>query len=72
MLGEYEALLADTAPDMDPEDGYLSVLNLDDELPTTAFTPCGVKNLKELLGVLKPSRTPSSGDATATTHRHRH
>ena len=39
MLGEDEALLEDIASDMDPEDGCLSVMDLDDEVSTTAFTP---------------------------------
>jgi len=57
MLGEDEALLEDIASNMDPEDGCLSVMDLDDEVSTTAFTPFGVENLKELLADLKPGRT---------------
>ena len=57
MLGEDEALLEDIASDMDPEDGCLSVMDLDDEVSTTAFTPFGVENLKELLANLKPDKT---------------
>ena len=57
MLGEDEALLEDIASDMDPEDGCLSIMDLDDEVSTTAFTPFGVENLKELLADLKPGRT---------------
>jgi len=56
-LGEDEALLEDIASNMDPEDGCLSVMDLDDEVSTTAFTPFGVENLKELLADLKPGRT---------------
>ena len=58
MLGEDEALLEDIAADMDPEDGCLSVMDLDDEVFTTAFTPFGVENLKELLADLKPGQIP--------------
>ena len=58
MLGEDEALLEDIAADMDPEDGCLWVLDLDDDVSTTAFTPFGVENLKELLADLKP-KTPA-------------
>ena len=58
MLGEDEALLEDIASDMDPEDGCLSVMDLDNEVSTTAFTPFGVENLKELLADLKPDKTP--------------
>ena len=55
MLGEDEALLEDIASGMDPEDGCLSVLDLDDDVSTTAFTPFGVENLKELLADLEPT-----------------
>ena len=58
MLDVDEALLEDIASDMDPEDGCLSVLDLDDEVSTTAFTPFGVENLKQLLADLKPDKTP--------------
>ena len=54
MLGEDEALLEDIAADMEPEDGCLSVMDLDDDVSTTAFTPFGVENLRELLADLKP------------------
>lgn len=57
MLGEDEALLEDIASDMDPEDGCLSVMDLNNEVSTTAFTPFGVENLKELLADLKQGRT---------------
>ena len=57
MLDVDEAL-EDIASDMDPEDGCLSVLDLDDEVSTTAFTPFGVENLKQLLADLKPDKTP--------------
>jgi hypothetical protein len=36
---------------MEPEDGCLSVLDLDD-VSTVAFTPQGIENLKELLANL--------------------
>lgn len=58
MLGVDEALLEDIASDMDPEDGCLSVMDLDDEVSTTALTPFGVENLKELLADLKPDKAP--------------
>ena len=58
MLGVDEALLEDIASDMDPKDGCLSVMDLDDEVSTTAFTPFGVENLKELLADLKPDKAP--------------
>lgn len=58
MLGEDEALLEDIAlMSMDPEDGRLTIIDLDDEVSTTAFTPTGVENLKELLADLKQDKT---------------
>jgi hypothetical protein len=50
-LGVDEAQLEDIAADMEPEDGCLHVLDVDD-LSTTAFTARGIKNLKELLADL--------------------
>jgi hypothetical protein len=52
LLGEPEELLQDIAMDMDPEDGCLSVLDLDD-VSIVAFTPQGIENLRELLANLK-------------------
>lgn len=47
--GEDESLLEDNIlTSMDPEDGRLTVINLDDYVPTTAFMPFGVANLDEL------------------------
>ena len=57
MLGVDEAFLEDFASDMDPEDGCLSVMDLEDDVSTTALTPFGVENLRELLADLKPGRT---------------
>ena len=59
MLDEDEALLEDIAlMNMEPEDGRLTIIDLDDDVSTTAFTPFGVENLKELLADLKPHKTP--------------
>ena len=59
MLDEDEALLEDIAlMNMDPEDGRLTIIDLDDDVSTPAFTPFGVENLKELLADLKPHKTP--------------
>jgi hypothetical protein len=52
MLGEDENCLYDIAMDMEPEDGCLTVLDIDD-MSTIAFTERGVENLKELLDDLK-------------------
>jgi hypothetical protein len=48
LLGEPEELLQEIAMDMEPEDGCLSVLDLDD-VSTDAFTRQGLENFKELL-----------------------
>ena len=53
MLGENKDRLFDIAMDMEPEDGCLTVLDIDDA-STIAFTERGVENLKELLDDLKP------------------
>lgn len=48
MLGEKITCLEEIAMDMEPEDGCLTILGVGD-IATTAFTPQGVENLKELL-----------------------
>jgi hypothetical protein len=53
MLGEDEEKLYDIALTMEPEDGCLSTLDIDDDVSTIAFTAFGVENLKELLADLK-------------------
>ena len=52
MLGEDEDLLRDIAIDMEPEDGVLTVWDID-EMSTVALTAEGIENLKELLADLK-------------------
>jgi hypothetical protein len=47
-----EELLHDIALNMEPEDGCLTVLDLDD-VSTVAFTPQDIENLIELLADLK-------------------
>jgi hypothetical protein len=39
---------------MEPEDGCLRVLDLDDDVSIVAFTAQGIENLKELLDDLDP------------------
>jgi hypothetical protein len=51
MLGLDEDRLSEVAVDMEPEDGRLHVLDVDD-LSTIAFTAQGIENLKELLADL--------------------
>jgi hypothetical protein len=51
MLGEEEERLHLIADDIEPEDGCLSVLDIDDA-STVAFTEQGIENLKELLADL--------------------
>ena len=52
-------MLEDIVADMDPEDGCLAGLDLDDDVSTTAFTAFGIENLKELLEDLKPAKPPA-------------
>jgi hypothetical protein len=52
MLGEDEDWLWDVALEMDPEDGCLTVYDVDDE-GTSAFTSFGIENLKELIEIHK-------------------
>lgn len=54
MLGEDADWLLDVALEMTPEDGCLSVYDVNDE-GTTAFTSFGVENLKELIEIHKAS-----------------
>jgi hypothetical protein len=49
MLGEYGVLLHEIGMDMEPEEGRLSVLDLDDDASTVAFLRFDIENLKELL-----------------------
>ena len=60
MLGEDEALLEEIALNMEPEDGCLSIYDIDDDIQVTAFTPFGVECLKELLADVKAQKAPSS------------
>jgi hypothetical protein len=48
MLGEKVERLEEIAMNMEPEDGCLTILGVAD-VATTAFTPQGLENLKELL-----------------------
>jgi hypothetical protein len=48
MLAEDAEWLQTIADDMEPEDGCLQVCGTDDTA-TTAFTPCGIDSLKELM-----------------------
>jgi hypothetical protein len=49
MLGEDEDLLCEIALDMEPEDGRLFILDVDDDTSTVALTQFGIENLKEFL-----------------------
>ena len=60
MLGQDEALLEEIAlTNMEPEDGRLIILDLDDDVSTTAFTARGIESLKELLADLDPKAQPA-------------
>lgn len=52
MLGEDENRLYDIALSMEPEDGCLTVLGIDD-VCTIAFTSDGIENLEGLLADIK-------------------
>jgi len=52
MLGEDEDWLWDVALGMEPEDGCLSVYDVNDQ-GTTAFTLFGIENLKALIEIHK-------------------
>lgn len=52
MLGEDADWLLDVALEMTPEDGCLSVHDVNDE-GTTAFTSFSIENLKELIEIHK-------------------
>jgi len=52
MLGEDEDWLWDVSLEMDPEDGCLTVHDVDND-GTTAFTSYGIENLKELIEIHK-------------------
>ena len=52
MLGEDVDWLLDVALEMDPEDGCLTVYDVNDE-GTTAFTSFGIENLKGLIEIHK-------------------
>jgi hypothetical protein len=54
MLNEDEERLHEIAMDMEPEDGCLMVLDLDDDVSIVAFTAQGIENLRELLADLDP------------------
>jgi hypothetical protein len=54
MLDEDEDRLDEIAMDMEPEDGCLRVLDLDDDISIVVFTAQGIENLRELLADLDP------------------
>jgi hypothetical protein len=49
MPGEDKDLLYEIAMDMEPEDGRLFILDVDDDTSTVALTQFGIKSLQELL-----------------------
>ncbi len=60
MLGEDQALLEDLALGMEPEDGRLLIVDLDEDFSVTAFTPFGVEYLQQLLADFKALLPPAS------------
>ena len=57
MLGEDEDRLEEIAMQMDPEDGRLCVIDLEDDVSTTVFTAFGIEYLKQLLDEYEPHKT---------------
>jgi hypothetical protein len=53
---------------VEPEDGRLTSIDLDDKVSTTAFTPFGVENLKELLADLNQLRPQISSSTAKFDH----
>jgi hypothetical protein len=49
MLGVEEDILHEIASTLDPEDGVISVYDLDDDEPILAFTNYGIENLRTCL-----------------------
>jgi hypothetical protein len=49
MLDEDEDILHEIAMDMEPEDGRIYVMDIDDDESIVAFTEFGIENLKETL-----------------------
>jgi len=60
MLGEDADWLCDVALEMDPEDGCLTVYDVNDD-GTTAFTRFGIENLKELIEIHKANPSITQG-----------
>ncbi len=56
MLDETVETLEELAEQMEPEDGCLSIIGLDDDVSTLAFTQFGVDNLRELIADQRPSK----------------
>jgi hypothetical protein len=52
MLSEDEERLYEIASGMEPEDGCLTILDLDEDDAVMAFTAQGIENLKELLAII--------------------
>jgi hypothetical protein len=49
MLGVEEGILHEIASTLDPEDGVISVYDLNDDEPILAFTDYGIENLRTCL-----------------------
>jgi hypothetical protein len=48
MIGEDETRISEIAMDMEPEDGCLAIVDVNDE-STVVFTTRGIENFRELL-----------------------
>jgi hypothetical protein len=61
MLGEDRALLEELAIGMEPQDGRLLIVDIDEDTSVTAFTQFGVEYLQQLLLDFKALRPPAAG-----------
>ncbi|NPD66786.1 hypothetical protein HN018_25485 (plasmid) [Lichenicola cladoniae] len=57
VLGEDEDSLKEIAMQMDPEDGRLCVIDLEDDVSTTVLTAFGIENPTHLLDEYEPHKT---------------
>jgi len=57
MLGETVETIEEFVEQLEPEDGCLWIIGLDDDDSTKGFTERGVESLQELIADQRPSKT---------------
>lgn len=67
MLGEDEDRLEEIAMQMDPEDGRLCVIDLEDDVSTTVFTAFGIETSSSCSMNTNLTRRPSSSARSSQT-----